>query len=326
MLDVLLSLLLVLAGLTILVKSSDYLIDGAADLARWFKISPIVVGLTVVAFGTSLPELMVSLFSVFSNKSSIAIGAIIGSNIANIGLAIGIAAIFAPLIIRSKTLLYEFPFMLAGTTLLLLLANDHYLFHKSTFSLGRIDALIFLGIFALFLFYIFKTIKSERKSIQMDYSKQFEKKEPIWKNSIFIGGGIIGLFLGGKMFISGASKLAVQAGISELFIGLTLAALGTSLPEILVSVRSALKQQTDIGVGNIVGSCIFNIFFVLGLTTLLKPIPIDGAVLALDGMFLLLITGAFLMFATTSKKVTRWNGISLTSLYILYFAFVVIRL
>jgi cation:H+ antiporter len=312
-----LSILLLILGGILLWKGADWLVDGAADIAAYLKIPPIYVGLTVVAFGTSLPELIVSLIAVLSGKPGISIGNIIGSNIANIGLIIGIAALIYPLIVKRRTIEYEFPIMVIASFLLLILGNKNFIFLKDEFYFGRLDGLILIGIFAVFIYYIYAAVKKGEKKIE----KISKSKNPIWKNILFVLLGTIALFLGGKFFVDSASDIARFIGISEVVIGLTIISIGTSLPELFTSAVAAFKKQADIAVGNIVGSNIFNIAWVLGLVSFVKNIPVAAKTIYIDGVIMILFTLLFLLFAAKSKKIHRSYGFILLLGYIAYIVY-----
>ena len=316
--ELLLSGLFVIGGLFILVKGADYLIDGASDVGRWLKISPLLIGLTIVAFGTSLPEFIVSFFSAIAGKADISLGNIIGSNIANIALVIGICSMITPLGVKSKTLIYEFPFLVVSSFLLLILGNNHYFHQDVSFSFARSDGLILLVMFAMFLFYVYKTARDEMKD-----HKPEKVENSILKNVLFIVGGILAVIAGGKLFVIGAEKLALLWGLSESFIGLTIAALGTSLPELAASGVAAWKGKGDMAIGNIVGSNIFNVLFVVGLTSVITPLNVNPGVLAVDGIIMLAVTLLFLVFATTGKKLFKWEGGILVSLYAGYITYLI---
>ena len=327
MLEIFFVLLMVVISLFVLVKGADYLVDGASDFARFMRISPVIVGLTIVAFGTSLPEFIVSLFSALSGQSDISIGNIIGSNIANITLIIGVCVIIAKKIkIKSKTLIYEFPFMIFSSFLLLILANDFFIFGKDTFSLSRFDGIIFTIVFLAFMYYVFKTIKDDKKTIKKEFKEEYKHKNPLWKNISYMVGGIIALVAGGKLFATYAGQLSALAGLSQSFIGLTIAALGTSLPELAASGVAAWKGHGNIAIGNVVGSNIFNILFVLGITTLIKPIEVSASVLSVDAVIMIFVSMIFLVLATRNKAINRKEGIALLSIYVLYIAFAIWRL
>jgi cation:H+ antiporter len=326
MIGTVLIIILLVASLFILIKGADYLIDGSSDVARWLKVSPILVGLTVVAFGTSLPELVVSLFSIIGNSPDISIGNIIGSNIANLALVIGICVIFTTLYVKSRTLYYELPILLASTSLLVLLGFTNFSVSKLEATFSRLDGLILIIGFALFLYYVYKSMKRDQnKSVKKEF-KQFKHDNSWQKNTALILGGSIALVIGGRLFMFSASNLAEILGISEAFIGLVIAALGTSLPELATSGIAAWKKQGDLAIGNIVGSNIFNILFVLGTVSLIKPLKTTFELIKVDSIFMLIVTGIFFVFAITHKKVTRAEGITLLVVYLAYLVFLFVRL
>ncbi|MBS3116780.1 calcium/sodium antiporter [Candidatus Woesearchaeota archaeon] len=325
MLGIFLIIVLIVSSLYILLKGANYLIDGAVDVSRWFRISPIFVGLTVVAFGTSLPEFMISLFSVLNGDADLSIGNIIGSNIFNIAFIIGLSAIIRPLTVRSSTLINEFPFMTSSAFLLLILASDHFLFGENVFILGRIDGIIFLLLFSCFIAYILANMNKEKKIVTTEFLA-FKRDHSLFKSIFIIISGLAGLIAGGKIFTFGATELAIRAGISEAFIGLTIAAVGTSLPELATSTVAAWKKQMDIAVGNMVGSNIFNILFVLGIVSIIKPISVNPLFLQIDAMVMILVTMLFVLFATRKKIVSRGQGIFFVALYVLYTAFLIWQL
>ncbi len=317
-------ILLLLLSFALIVKGADFLVDGAADIARWLKVSPLLVGLTIVAFGTSLPEFVVSLFSVLGGSGDLALGNVIGSNIVNIGLILGITAIVAPLAVRAKTLMYEFPFLIVASFLLLILGNNQFIFGEDSFGLGRVDGLSLLVVFALFIWYVFHTANHERQAVKQEFQKKFLHRNTGTENTLLILGGLIGLFLGGRLFIYSATKLAGSTGISEAFIGVIIAAVGTSLPELATSIAAAWKKQSDIALGNILGSNIFNILFVLGITPLVLPFSVSGSLLQIDAVIMVAFSLLLLLFATRDRKVGRVEGLVLVIAYLLYAGYQVV--
>ncbi len=317
-----LTILLLILGLILLVKGADWLVDGASDIAAYLRVPPIYVGLTVVAFGTSLPELIVSLFAVLSGKPGISIGNIIGSNIANIGLVIGVAAMIYPLVVKRKTLQYEFPIMVILSFLLVILGNKNYIFNQNEFFFGKFDGMIFIGIFIVFLYYIYKSIKSRPKK---ELKHEYKKKNPMWKNIIFIILGPLMLFFGGNLFVNSSSDIARLFGVSEVIIGLTIVSIGTSLPELFTSAIAALKKHTDIAIGNIVGSNIFNIAWVLGLVSTIKNIAVDTTVIYIDSVIMMIFTLVFLLFAARSKQIKKSYGAILLVMYAAYITYLFMR-
>ncbi len=308
-----------------LIKGADWLVDGASDLAAYLKISPIYVGLTVVAFGTSLPELIVSLFAVLTGKPGISIGNIIGSNIANIGLVMGIAALIYPLAVQRKTITYEAPIMVILSFFLIILGNKNYIFGRNEFFFGKFDGVIFIGVFIIFLYYIYQSTKRGKDPLKKEFEKKYKNKNPLWKNIIFLTTGSLMLFIGTKLFVESSSEIARLFGISEVVIGLTIVAIGTSLPELFAAAAAALKKQTDIAVGTIVGSNIFNIAWVLGLVSMIKDVKIASPnVIYIDSMIMMLFTLVFLLFAAKSRKIKRPYGVILLAMYISYMAYLFI--
>ncbi|MBI2103222.1 calcium/sodium antiporter [Candidatus Woesearchaeota archaeon] len=326
MIDVFLSAVLTLVSIYLLAKGADYLVKGSVDTARMLRISPILVGLTIVAFGTGVPEFVLSVIATLQGRGDIAIGNIIGSNITNIGMIIGIAAIIQRLRVRSKTLMYEFPFLLVSTFIFLLLSHDFYIYGKNTTSLNYIDGIIMLVLFGLFLLYIYRSIKDDQKSVKTEFSKSLRHKNPVWKNIVLITGGSIALFIGGQLFIKYATEIAEVFTVSDAFIGLTIAAVGTSLPELFTTIIAARQKQADLAIGNIVGSNIFNVLFTIGVASIVSPINIKPPLIVIDGVVMLFFTLLFLLFATKDKIVMRGEGITLLLLYILYLVFVFWRM
>jgi cation:H+ antiporter len=312
-------LLLILGG-ALLWKGADWLVDGAGDLAACFNVPPIYVGLTVVAFGTSLPELIVSLYAVLTGKPGISIGNIIGSNISNIALIIGVTALICPLVVRRKTISYELPIMLILTMLFPLLANKNYIWGRDEFYIGKVSGIVFLIIFAVFMYYVFLSVdRNDRKEVKT------ENRNPIWKNVILILIGIVALYFGGNLFVDSSSDIARYFGLSELFIGLTIVSIGTSLPELFTSIMAAVKKETDIAVGNIVGSNIFNIGWVLGLVGLVRDIPFDSTLVYMDSIVLIFISLLLILFAARYKKIRRSHGAILLMMYVAYIGYLIYR-
>ena len=321
----LITVLLLLVGLALLTKGADWLVDGASDFARYLKVSPILVGLTVVALGTSLPEFVVTLFAALSGSPDLAFGNVIGSNITNIGLIIGIAALLYPLTVKSTTLIYEFPFLLISSFLLLLLANDSYIFGRATFSIGGLDGFLFVGMLGLFLWYVFSSAKNQKNGTLKMFKNTYTHKNTLQRNLIFIVGGALLLVVGSRLFVQSASLLARLWGVSEGIIGLTIVSIGTSLPELFTSVVAAFKKEGDIAIGNIVGSNIFNILLVLGTVSLIQPITINPDLLFKDGVIMIVFSIAFIFFATVDKNIKRWEGGLLVLGYLVYMAYLVMR-
>lgn len=312
------SYIFIIGGIVAIALSANWLVDGASSLAKRFGISDIVIGLTVVAFGTSAPELTINLISAFKGSTDIAIGNILGSNIMNIFLILGISAIIHPLVIQKNTTWKEIPLSLLAAVVLGIMANDVWLNNDPAGnSISVIDGLVLLCFFIIFLVY---TLEIARNQPELEENIP---KMPIWKALVFIGISLVGLFFGGKYFVEGAIDIATQWGMSERVIGLTIVAIGTSLPELATSVVAAFKKNADIAVGNAVGSNLFNIFLILGTTAVIKPLPFsvesnfDIGVAILASLMLFLTTLTF-----GRKKVDRVEGGIFLLLFIAYIIYI----
>lgn len=312
-----LEIILFIVGLIILIKGADWLVEHSSHFARTFGVSPLIIGLTIVAFGTSLPELIVSLFAAVRGNADISIGNIVGSNIANIGLILGISAMVRGLRVQLSTLIYEMPFLLVSAFLFMLLSNDQNLFSNDGFSIGRIDGLILLVVFTVFLIYTFKSAFEQRGKSLKRYAEAVKErttpkeKETLGKDIGFMLLGLAALLIGGRILVDAAVKIAQSFGISEAFIGLTIIAVGTSLPELITSMVAAWKKEVDIALGNVIGSNIFNVLFVMGTTSLIRPIEVNPSILFFDMPVMILFSIGLLFFLTTNRKLTPWKGTAL---------------
>jgi len=308
------TLLLLIVGLILLIKGAGWLVDGASSLARKYHISELIIGLTIVAFGTSAPELVVNVIAAFENHPDIVFGNIVGSNIVNLFLILGISGIITPLVVQRSTVWKEIPFSLFAALILFFLVNDVMFFQSNNNIMGRIDGLILLTFFILFIIYIFR---------QMRKDKDLPQPETIIKNNfkiwLFIIAGLASLVVGGKLIVNSAIQIASSMGVSEKVISLTIVAIGTSLPEMATSVVAAIKKNKDLAVGNIIGSNIFNIFLILSVSSLVRPISFDTVfntdIFILVGGTIFLFTA---MFTGTKKKLDRWEAAVLLTIYIGY--------
>lgn len=307
---------LLIVGFLLLIKGADYLVDGASSIAKKLGIRDIVIGLTVVSFGTSAPELVVNILSALNGSFDLAVGNIVGSNIANTFLILGVSAIIYPLAIKSGTVWKEIPLSVLASLALFFLINDALIDQSSASVISRSDGLTLLLFFAIFLYYSYGISKAtgEADDATKTYSGLI--------STLMIIGGIFGLVLGGRFIVDSAIQIAAGFGFSEGLIGLTIVALGTSLPELATSAVAAYKHKADIAVGNVVGSNIFNIFFVIAVTSIIAPLPM-GPALNLD--ISIMTTSAFLlffaMFVGKKHKLERWQGYSFLTLYISYLVF-----
>lgn len=318
----LVTILFLILGLVILIFGANYMVEGASALAKSYHISNLTIGLTVVAFGTSAPELVVNLFAAVQGHHDIVFGNVLGSNNFNLFFILGLTGLITPLVVQSSTAWKEIPISFIAIILLFILANDHLILKADDSGLGLFDGVILLLFFALFLFYVYKQLKTEPQEAEGLVAGPTLKG---WKMAVFIVGGLAGLVFGGHLVVNNAIEIAESFNISQKIIGLTVVAAGTSLPELATSVVAALKKNADIAVGNIIGSNIFNIFFILGISSLVDPIiftPVfnnDLYVLAGGTIFLFLA-----MFMSGRKKLDRWEAAVLLLFFLSYTTYLVI--
>ncbi|MGE0088124.1 MAG: calcium/sodium antiporter [Bacteroidales bacterium] len=315
-----LNVLLLITGLIVLIYGANLMVDSASALAKKLNVPAIVIGLTIVAFGTSSPELVVNIFAAIDHSSDIALGNVIGSNIFNILVILGVSAFIYPLSVKTKTTWIEIPLALLSAIILIVLANDGLIDKSSTSIISRIDGIVFLAFFVIFLVYNFQLIKTGK------YDEEFTTKNYTIKKSIlFIIVGMAFLVLGGKAIVYSATEIAKFFGISERIISLTIISMGTSLPELATSVIAARKKNVDIAIGNIVGSNIFNVFFVLGTSAVIYPVSVNLSS-RFDLIVNIIASLLLFMFVFTGKgrKVDRWEGLVFVTLYITYLAAIII--
>lgn len=309
-------IVLLVLGLGLLIKGADWLVEGASTVAKKKQISDLAIGLTIVAFGTSAPELVVNVVASVENHQDIVFGNIIGSNNFNLFFILGIAGLITPLIVQSSTAVKEIPISFIAAIMLFLLANA---FFTDTAILSRIDGIILLIFFAGFLFYVYKQLKREPEKNEVKELNLSNAK--IWGLIIV---GLAGLVIGGRLVVTSAVDMATAMGVSEKLIGLTIIAAGTSLPELATTVVAALKKNSDIAVGNIIGSNIFNIFFILGVSAVVRPIPFDE--IFNTDLYLLFIGTAFLflaMYTSGKRKLDRWEAAVLLAVFLVYTGYLV---
>jgi cation:H+ antiporter len=307
--------ILLIAGFVILIKGADFLVDGATSIARRFNISDLVIGLTVVAFGTSAPELFVNLAAGIQGNTDIAIGNILGSNIANILLILGVSSVIHPLSVTKGTVWKEIPFSLLAVIVLGILANDVVIDGTATSSLTRSDGLIFLAFFVIFMYYTFAIATDIKGMDELVPTQRYS----ILRSVLMMIGGFIGLSLGGKWIVDGAVVIALKLGLSQSLVGLTIVAAGTSLPELATSATAAHKGNVEIAVGNVVGSNIFNVFLVLGISATVRPLPFQLNA-TWDIAAVIVATFLLFVFMYTGKKhsLDRWEGAIFILLYVVY--------
>ncbi|HNR74197.1 MAG TPA: calcium/sodium antiporter [Cyclobacteriaceae bacterium] len=295
--------LLFVLGFVFLIKGADVLVNGASAIGRRFRISEMVIGLTIVSFGTSLPELLVTTMASINGQAELGLGNILGSNIANVLIILGIAALIRPLPIPRDTYFIEIPFSILAALLLGFLANAN-IFYTGQNAIGRGEGGIMLYFFFLFMVYIFVVARRKKTEDEAPIVGQ-----PLIKSVLLIIVGVIALYFGGGWVVDGATHIALLFGISESVIGLTIVAVGTSLPELVTSAVAAYKNNTDMAVGNAIGSNIFNILWILGFTSILTPIPFNDHSNQ-DILMVLISTSALIMAVLIGKKprISRWEG------------------
>nr|WP_321450576.1 calcium/sodium antiporter [uncultured Carboxylicivirga sp.] len=300
--------LFLIAGFVLLFFSGDWLVKASVNLARHFKVSTLVIGITVVAFGTSAPELIVSLKAVFSGSSEISVGNVVGSNIANIALVLGLVAIIFPVKVKRKNIWIDWMVMLIASIGLVIASLNNVI--------SFIEGIIFLILLALYLIW---SIAKSRKAVKEQVTIQ-EPEMTILKSVGFFIMATIGLYFGADWLVYGAQDIAISFGISERVVGLSVVALGTSVPELATSLMAAIKKESDISIGNIIGSNIFNIWAVLGATSVIKPLAVSDAMLHVDYKWMIAVALLlFVLLLPLSKGiVNRWKGVVLFAVYAIY--------
>jgi cation:H+ antiporter len=310
---------ILILAFVILIKGADWLVKGGSSIAKRFGIPSIVIGLTIVAFGTSAPELLVNVIASINGNSGIVMGNVLGSNIANTLLILGVSAIILPLAIRRGTVLIQVPLSLLAVIVLGVAANDILIDGGPMNFITRIDGIIMLLFFAIFIYYTFSIAKVKGES-------ETVLKYSFSKSIFFILAGMIGLAFGGHFVVSSAVNIAKLFKVSESLIALTIISIGTSLPELATSVVAALKKNPDIAVGNVIGSNIFNIFWVLGFSAIIRPV-VFMPILNIDVLFVVFITILLFVYMFVGKRnvIQKWQGASLATLYVAYIVYLVMR-
>ncbi|MCM1355140.1 MAG: calcium/sodium antiporter [Staphylococcus sp.] len=322
----LLDIFFLLLGLGLILVGANMLTDGSSAIARCWGVSDLVIGLTVVAFGTSAPELTISFISALNGSAAMAIGNVVGSNIFNVLMIIGVTAMFAPIKIGRSIMTNEIPLVILSALVLLAIGNGPLLDSTAQPIVSRVDGIILLLFFAIFMRYTFSQAKTASPADPVAEGAGAIKDMPLWKSIVWIIGGLAGLVYGGDRFVAGASAIASAMGVSDAIIGLTIVAAGTSLPELATSVTAAMKGKSGIALGNVIGSNIFNIFLVLGCTATVSPLEFGG----IGNLDLLVLTGASLLFWLfgwffKERTITRLEGAILTVCYLAYVAVLISR-
>jgi cation:H+ antiporter len=316
-------LVLLIVGLVLLVLGAEALVRGASRLAAMVGISPLVIGLTIVAFGTSSPEMAVSIMSGLAGQSDISVGNVVGSNIFNVLLILGVSSLVAPLVVAQQLIRLDVPIMIGVSFLMLFFGLDG--------TITRIDGIILFALILLYTFFlIYQSRREQNSQVQEEYAQYgniAERSSRQWLiNGAYIIGGLIALVIGSRWLVDGAIVIARALGISELIIGLTIVAAGTSLPELATSIVASIRGERDIAVGNVVGSNIFNILAVLGLTSIVSPdgIPVSTAALRFDIPVMIAVAIACLPIFATGNLITRWEGVLFTGYYLAYTIYLIL--
>ncbi len=305
---------LLILGLVVLVAGGEFLVKGAVEIAEKFKISPLVIGMTVVSFGTSAPELLVSLQAALDGVPAISIGNVVGSNIANLALVLAITVLIFPIIPERQTKIIDWPMMMMATMLFYVFSLDN--------EIARWEGAVLLTILITFTYLLIRNSRKENKK----KTEEVEVDEkPILPGVLYLLGGLVGLYFGSGWFVEGAISIAKAFDLSDRVIGVTVVAFGTSAPELVASTVAAYRQQTDISVGNLIGSNLFNIMAVLGITSIVTPIAVDDAVLTFDMYWVIGIALAMLPVLFIGKRIGRVKGILLLATYVAYIVTVLSR-
>ena len=321
--------ILLVIGFILLVKGADYFVDGSSSIAKKLRIPSLIIGLTIVAFGTSAPEAAVSITASVNGQNGMAIGNVIGSNIFNLLMVIGASGIIKPLLVEKSILSKEFPFVLLTS---IILSLDSLLFNSSINIISRMDGIILLILFAVFLYYLINSAMKNRKenlcdpetSVDIDVGnvKAIEKNNTMIKSILISIIGIAAIIFGGNLVVNSASDIASSFGISDQLIGLTIVSIGTSLPEFVTSVIAATKGESDLALGNVIGSNIFNILFVIGASALISPMTVDPK-LIIDGAIMILSTVLVYFYAYRKNDISKFESITLSLLYFGYMGYLV---
>lgn len=317
--------ILLVLGFLLLIKGADYFVDGSSSVAKLLKVPSIVIGLTVVAFGTSMPELSVSVTAAIRGNNDLAVSNVLGSNIFNLLVVLGCCALISPVRAKWSLLKKEFPFSIFAAVVLLLLDSDFsvtkVLSGEGDFVLGRMGGILFLIMFAVFLVITVKgALESREKSAD---EEDYKVLSPL-KSALFIAGGLVGIIAGGELVVDCASNIAEAFGMSQTFIGLTIVALGTSLPELVTSMVAAGKGENDLAVGNVVGSNIFNILLILGISAAITPIHLNVTAVY-DTILLIVASMIVYVAAISSREIQKKEGALFLFAYFAFFVYVLMR-
>jgi cation:H+ antiporter len=313
------TVVLLIIGLIVLIVGGDYLVRGSSSIALRLHLSPLVVGLTIVAFGTSAPELLISVQSAVKGSPDLAMGNVVGSNICNLALVLGLTAVINPVKVQPNSIRFDWPMAMGASILLYLVVGEGLL--------GRIEGIVFIFVLLVYLTFIIiqsrKDVKSQQRLMNADDIPDAPRKQ-IWKDLLFIALGCLALYYGSEWFVNSAKDLAISLGVEERVVGLTIVAFGTSLPELVTAAVASYKGETDLALGNLMGSNIFNILSILGITAIITPINVHSEILNKDIIWMLIITLMTLPLMVVRREVGRADGIVLLIVYSVYVYTVVV--
>lgn len=324
--------ILLAVGLVLLVKGADFFVDGSAGIARYFRVPALVIGLTIVAFGTSAPEAAVSITAAIKGQNGIAVGNVLGSNLFNLLMVVGVCALIRPMTVTRGVIFKEYPLMILSGVALLALGADTFLGDASSNMISRGDGIILLLFFCVFMFMTIRTAlfsrpeaaQAEIESVPKEEQGANNKKISLPKNILFAALGLGGVIGGGQLVVSSASDIALSFGLSETLVGLTIVAIGTSLPELVTSVVAARKGESDMAIGNVVGSNLFNIFFVLATSATINPIAFSFESV-IDSIIVIGVSVLVYLFILVRQNVNRIEGACMVAIYAAYTAYIILR-
>lgn len=316
-----LTYILLIVGFVLLIKGADFFVDGSSSVAKLLRIPSVIIGLTIVAFGTSMPEASVSINAALAGSNELSLSNVIGSNLFNLLVVTGVCAVIRPLPVTPSVMRKEFPYSILITAALLIMSLDMLLFQDNENAISRINGIVLL---ALFLIFVISTVRDALRSRkETTKSEDFKSMSPTTSTAYIIG-GLAGIVIGGDLVVNSASEIAASFGLSQTFIGLTIVALGTSLPELVTSIIAARKGENDIALGNVVGSNIFNILLVLGASSALHPVGVNQE--SVYDIVILLVTSIMVyIFGLQKKTVNRAEGIIMLLVYAVFAVFITIR-
>ncbi|MGL4913926.1 MAG: calcium/sodium antiporter [Romboutsia sp.] len=315
------SYVLLVAGFLLLIKGADTFVVGSSSIAKIFKVPTLIIGLTIVAFGTSAPEAAVSVTAALKGSNDMAIANVVGSNIFNVLAVVGIAAMINPIRVQKSTIIKEFPFAILASVVLMILAHDIKFQGYNENLLTRADGLMLLALFAIFMYYLIEIALTSKEEMNVE---QVKENISIGKSILMSVLGVIGILIGGQLVVNSSSDIAIAWGMSENLVGLTIVAVGTSLPEFVTSIIAARKGESDIAIGNVVGSNLFNILFVLGISSTISTIKV-APIVFIDMLVMIIVTILAYILSATKKSISKSEGLVLAIMYIAYMAFVIIR-